>query len=173
LSVTVTLAESLVAAAGENVMESVQLLPAVSVDPQVDDMPNEEAFVPPSTMLVKLSVAVPLLVRVTVEGALVVAISVGEKATLVGEMVSAGAVPVPLSATVCGEPVALSATESVAWNEPLVNGVKPTVMVQLALTARVAAQLLVWLNAEEAVPPPMLMAMPVSAAVPVLVSETV
>ena len=39
---------------------------------------------------------------------------------------AAGAVPVPVSATVCGEPVALSATESVAEKLVAEAGVKVT-----------------------------------------------
>src|SRR5205823_2776797 len=57
--------------------------------------------------------AVPVLVKVTVIGALVVASSWLPKSRLMGANPTAGAVPFPLSATVCGLPLALSVTNSV------------------------------------------------------------
>jgi hypothetical protein len=44
---------------------------------------------------------------------------------------------------VCGLPVALSVTENVAENDPVVAGVKVTQMVQVELPAKVVPQLLV------------------------------
>lgn len=52
------------------------------------------------------------------------------KARLVGEKETAGAVPVPESAEVCGLPAALSATLKVAEREPVAVGVNVTVIVQ-------------------------------------------
>ena len=52
-------------------------------------------------------------------------------------------VPVPLRAAVCGEPVALSATETDALALAAVVGVKVTEIVQLAPTASVGPQVLV------------------------------
>src|ERR1700677_2739744 len=53
--------------------------------------------------------------------------------------VTAGAtetdIPVPVSATVCGDPIALSVMVSVPVRAPEVVGVKATAMVQLPLTA--------------------------------------
>jgi hypothetical protein len=92
---------------------------------------------------------------------------------LVLESVSAGAAPVPASATVCGEPVALSATLNVARKLPVVFGVNLTDMLQLLPAVRVVPQVLVSVNAEEAVPPPMEMAMPVKVALPGFESVTV
>jgi hypothetical protein len=54
-----------------------------------------------------------------------------------------GAVPVPLSAVVCGLVEALSVTLSKPEREPVVVGVKVTLIVQLAFTASsVVGQLL-------------------------------
>ena len=50
-------------------------------------------------------------------------------------------VVVPVSATLCGEPVALSVMLIEAEAEPAVVAVKAIVIVQLAETARVAGQL--------------------------------
>ncbi len=61
------------------------------------------------------------------------------------ETLGAGAAPVPESETVCGEPVALSATLRVAVREPVAVGVKITDMVQLEPVARLVPQVLVWL----------------------------
>ena len=64
-----------------------------------------------------------------------------------GESDTAGAdeavVPVPVNATVCGEPVALSATETVAEKLAAEAGVNVTEMEQLAPAARELPQVLV------------------------------
>jgi len=52
-------------------------------------------------------------------------------------------VPVPLKVTVCGDPLALSATESVAAKAVAVAGVKVTEMEQLAFAASELLQVLV------------------------------
>jgi hypothetical protein len=64
-----------------------------------------------------------------------------------GESDTAGAdgavVPVPVNVTVCGEPVALSATETVAEKFAAEAGVNVTEMEQLAPAARELPQVLV------------------------------
>src|SRR5437763_48196 len=55
-----------------------------------------------------------------------------------GNAKSGAAVPFPLSATVCGLPPALSATDSVPVRAPEAVGVKVTLIVQLASAAKVA-----------------------------------
>jgi hypothetical protein len=52
-------------------------------------------------------------------------------------MITGELFPVPLSATVCGLPVVLSAMLSVATSSPVAVGVKVTLIVQLALAAKV------------------------------------
>ncbi len=67
------------------------------------------------------------------------------KARLAGERLAAGAVlaPVPERLTVWGLPLALSAMLSVAVPEPLAEGLKVTLIVQLAPAATELPQLLV------------------------------
>ena len=61
--------------------------------------------------------------------------------------------PVPERATVCGDPVALSAMFSVAARVPVAAGLKVTEIVQEALAARDDPQVLVWLKSDALVPP--------------------
>ena len=85
-------------------------------------------------------------------------------------MVNEGSgVPVPPSAMLCGEPVALSVTVSVALKLAAEAGVNVTEIVQLAPAASEAPQVLVWAKSATFVPET---AMPViaKAALPVLVS---
>ena len=103
---------------------------------------------PESVSDVMVRVAVPVFFRVEVRAAAVVPTEVLAKESDVGERLTAGAggaAPVPERATVCGEPVALSATLTEAVRLPVAVGLKVTVMVQVALTASVTPQLLVWL----------------------------
>jgi hypothetical protein len=83
----------------------------------------------------------------------------------------AEATPVPVSATVCGEPVALSAKPSEAVSVPAAMGLKVTETVQDPPAARFP-QLLVWVN-EEGLEPPVIMLVRVSAPVPVFLSVMV
>jgi len=57
--------------------------------------------------------------------------------------VKAGAIPVPLSATVCGLPAALSVILTDAVRLPVAEGVKVKLTVQLALGATELPQVLV------------------------------
>ena len=66
------------------------------------------------------------------------------KVRLVGEMLTAGAVPVPVRLTLWGLPVALSLMASEAARLPGAEGVKVTLIVQLAPAATEMPQLLVW-----------------------------
>jgi hypothetical protein len=75
------------------------------------------------TML--FNVAVPVFDSVAESAEEVVPASVLGKFSA-GLSVAAGAVPVPVSDTVCGEPVALSATDSAAEKLVAVAGVKVT-----------------------------------------------
>ena len=65
------------------------------------------------------------------------------KVRLVGEMLTAGAVPVPVRLTLWGLPVALSVTVRAVLRVPLAAGVKVTLIVQLAPAATELPQLLV------------------------------
>src|SRR5437764_7450245 len=119
--------------------------------------------------------AVPVFVSVTVIGVLAFDSSWLPEPGLVGAHPSPGAVPLPVSATVCGLPPALSTTDSVPVRAPETVGVKVTSMVQFAPAANVAglvgqafAPELVAAKSPET--PNELM---VKAAVPVFVSVTV
>ena len=59
-----------------------------------------------------------------------------------GERLTVEVTPAPVRAAVCGLPVALSVTASVAAAAPVVAGLKVTLMVQLAPAARLEPQ--VW-----------------------------
>src|SRR5207247_381976 len=117
----------------------------------------------------------PVLVSVTVIGALVVASSWLPKSRLVGANPTPGAVPFPLSVIICGLPPASSASDSVPVRAPEAVGVKVTLMVQFAPAAKVAglvgqalAPVLVAAKSPEAANE-----LIVKAAVPVFVSVTV
>ena len=94
----------------------------------------------------KVSVAVPVLVRVTVWDADAAPTVVDGKVRLAGDTLTEvvlAAVPVPLSATVCGELAALSAKLTAAENVPDAAGLNVTVTAQEPLTASVAPHVFV------------------------------
>ena len=149
----------------------VQFAPAASVSPQVFVWVKLDAFVPPSVMLEIVIVAAPVLLSFTVEAALVVAIVVTGNAIVDADSVATGTAPAPVSATVCGEPVALSATLSVPVTVPAATGVKLTEIVQFAPAASVVPQVVaVCVNVAL---PPIEIAIPVSVPVPGFDSVTV
>src|SRR6266566_7222530 len=102
-------------------------------------------------MLVMLNDAVPEFESVTVWAGLVLPRAWLPNARAVSERLAAGEpvelAPVPVRLTVCGLPVALSLTLSVALRVPVALGVNLALMVQLAPAASVdglKGQLLVW-----------------------------
>jgi hypothetical protein len=140
-SLMATLALSLPVVEGVKVTVMVQLALAARVPAptgQVLVWAKSLALVPVSPMLLMVRGAVPLLVSVTLFPALVVPMSWVPNARLVGLRVTAGAVPVPVRATVCGLPLALSVIEREAVSLPLMVGLKVTEMVQLVPAAIVA-----------------------------------
>ncbi len=89
------------------------------------------AFAPVTLGLdVKVSCPVPVFSNVTVVAALVVPSGCGPNGTLAGRL-TAGAVPVPVSGTVWGLGVALSARLREALSAPEVVGLKVTVTMQV------------------------------------------
>lgn len=179
LSLIVTLALRLPVADGENVTLIVQFAPAANVlglAGHVLVWAKSPALVPLITTLVMVSAAVPLLVSVTVCGELVVVSCWSPKLTLVGFRVTAGAwtTPVPLSATLCGLPAALSLTEMLALRDPVAEGVKVTLIVQFAPAVSVLGlmgQVFDWAKSSAFVPVTVMLVM-INAAVPLLVSVT-
>ena len=98
---------------------------------------------PLAVMTMDLSAAVPVLVNVTVCAALVVPTVCAAKVKLVGERLTAGAVPVPESAMVCGLLLALSEMVIAPVRSPTVVGVNVTLIVQLPPAATEVPQVLV------------------------------
>ena len=78
------------------------------------------------------------------------------------------ATAVPVRGTNCGEPVALLVRLTVAVLVPEAVGLKVTLMEQVAFTARVAGQVVVWAKSPGAVPASMIL-IPVRSPVPLLV----
>ena len=99
------------------------------------------------------------------------------KVRLLGVRLTAGAgvVPVPLKATACGLPLALSVMVTLALRLPLADGVKVTLIVQVPPAARVLellGQVLVCAKSPALVPLKLMLLM-VKAALPLLASVTV
>ena len=95
-------------------------------------------LVPVVVMLLIVSGALPVFESVTACGVLGVPTCWLGKFTLVGDTLATGARPVPLRLSVAGPPLMLPLTSSVAVRVNGAVGVKITLMVQLAVTARVA-----------------------------------
>jgi hypothetical protein len=94
-------------------------------------------------MLVMLKAAVPVFVSVAAWGELLVPTNWLPNDRGLGDRVTVGATPVPVKATVCGLPLALSFTVSVPVLAPVAVGVKVTSIVQLAPAATLAPHVLV------------------------------
>ena len=174
--------------AGVNVTLIVQVAPAASVPGDTGQAfeggavtANCAASAPPSAILLIVSAAVPLLVSVSARTALIVVTPWSLNATLVADSVTAATppVPVPLSATAAGLPVALWATDRLALFAPLLAGVKLRMIEQLAPAASVAGATGHTPAADAAIAncaastPPIDTPLIVSAAVPLLVSVSV
>jgi hypothetical protein len=130
-------------AAGEKVTLSVQVAFTASCAGAAGQSfvcAKSAEFVPSTPMLAIVSGAVPEFCRVVLCAALVVPTVWPAKVRLAGVRVTAGAVPVPLSAAVCGLPGALSVMETLAERLPAPPGVNVTETVHVALTASVAGE---------------------------------
>lgn len=147
-----------------------QLKPAASVDAQAlipFAMEKSAELVPVMVMPAIESGALPELVSVAVCAALV-APETAVKVSVAGvseAMGAAGAVPVPLKATVCGEPEALSAMERVAVKLAAEAGVKVREIEQLDPAATEAPHVLVCAKSV-GLAPVMVMPLMLRAAVP-------
>ena len=173
MSATLAFAVSDPVAVGVKATVIVQDAPTSRFAPQVLVWLNELAFVPVMVTPFRLIGAVPEFLSVIAWPAEVAPTSVPVKVRVAGVRVAAGAVPVPVSAIVCGDPVALSAMLILAVSDPVAAGEKLTVIAQLPLAATVVPQLLVCENALALVPAIVIAEVPrVSGAAPVLVSVT-
>ena len=136
---------------------------------------KEVAFVPPTVIELIVTATVLVFFTVTICASLVEPRAVAGKAIEVGVNVMVGvaaATPVPLSFTDCGEPVALSATDSAAVSAPAAAGLNSTDTVQLAPTASEVPQVVADLINDVALVPVMVSEVSVSAAVPVFFTVT-
>src|SRR5271169_1156673 len=120
---------------GVKVTETVQLVSAARLEPQLLDCANA-AGVWPVTLIPFIICGVwARLVTVTTCGGLVWPTLTLPKLRLVGEI--SKAIPVPVSVTVCGLFGALSVSLRPPLTAPARVGAKATEIVQLAFTARV------------------------------------
>lgn len=142
LSVTFTVAVRLPVAVGAKLTEMVQLAPAPRLAGHVLVWVKSPGLVPLRAMLLIARAVLPVFVRVTPCAALVVPTSCEPKLSLDGARLTAGAsgTPLPDRLTLCGLPVALSATCTEAVRVPAAVGLKVTEIVQLAFTASVAGE---------------------------------
>ena len=114
---------------------------------------------------------VPTFFTVTICASLVTPTTVSGNTIDVGVSVIAGD-PVPVMATVCGEPVALSAMESEAVNAPSATGFISTDTVQLAPEASEVPHVVADLMKDAALVPVMVSEVSVTAVVPAFVTVT-
>jgi hypothetical protein len=144
LSAADRLAVRVPVASGLNSTETVQVAATASVVPQVvADLRKEVALVPVTVSEVRVSVPVPVFLSVTICAGEVKPSAVEAKDRLVGERVMASvgvATPLPVSAAVCGDPVALSASERLAVSVPVAAGLNSTETAQDAPGASEAVQ---------------------------------
>jgi len=160
-----------VAVTGVKPTEIEQEAPPASWVPQVFVCENP---LPLATIPLKTSAWFPPFLSVTVCVVADVPSGTSPKLTVNGERVAEGAelLPVPLRATDCGVPAALSATVRLAERLPVVVGVSVTLMIQLAPAATLEPQVEVC-EKLAAFTPLMAIAEMFSGAKPVFISVTV
>jgi len=176
LSATDRLAVSAPAAAGLNSTDTVQLAAAARVVPQVvADLRKDVALVPVMVSDVSVTVPVPVFLMVTSCAAVVEPNVVDAKVSAAGDSETVkveAAVPVPVKATVCGVPVALSAIDRLAVSAPVAAGLNSTDTVQLAAAARVVPQVVADLRKDVALVPVTVSDVRVTVPVPVFLMVT-
>src|SRR2546427_1397287 len=126
-------------AVGAKLMLIVQLAPAARLPPFAQVVPDAGVKSPlGATMVRMVNVALPVLVSVTVCGALIVPSGWLANVRLTGDRFTAGPVSMalPVRLIFCGLSAALSAMVIVPVRRPGIVGVKATLMVQLAPAAR-------------------------------------
>jgi len=169
LSVTLRVAVKVVADAGLNVTEMLQVEEAASDVPQMLVWVKSAGLVPVIRMPVILSVALPAFERVMFcEEAVVPTLVVG-KVRVDGESETMGAgvgVPVPLRATVWMEVAALSVTLSDAVRVAVESGVNVTAMAQDDREASVEPQVLAVMAKSVGLAPAIMKPLILSVALP-------
>jgi len=142
LSPIVRVAEAAPLAEGLKVTLMAQLAPAATELPQVLVSAKLLAFVPEMATLEMPKASFPEFVKVMDCAVLVVPTARFPKARLVEERLTAGATPVPERATACAVPLALPAILRAAEAAPMAEGVKVTLIAQLAPAATLDPQVL-------------------------------
>jgi hypothetical protein len=176
LSATDKLAVFAPADGGLNSIETVQVALAASEAPHVvADFTNDVALVPVRVSEVSVTADVPVFLMVTSCAAVVTPAGVDANVRLAGDKLtlSAAAVAAPVSATVCGEPVALSATERLPVKVPAAVGLNSTETVHVAPAANDVVQVFAEIRYEDALVPVSVSEVRVTAAVPVFFTVTV
>jgi hypothetical protein len=154
LSTIVKFADSLAATEGRYATLTIQLAPAAKLLPHAFAVIRKHpAYAPVVATELIVNGPVPLFFTVTVWLALVVFSFCVPKLRLVGARLTTGAVPVPVSATVCGDPAALSVISKLAVLLPTAVGLNVTTAVRLAPTAMLDPQLFTKLKSPAFVPP--------------------
>ncbi len=98
----------------------------------------------PNPVPLRINAPFPVLKSVMVCASAVVPTVVLAKVKLAGDdRVTTGVLPVPLRATVAGDPLALSAMLKAAFNVPEAAGLKVTVIAQLTPAATLVPHMLV------------------------------
>src|SRR5207245_440551 len=147
----------------------VQLAPAATELPQVPSPPNAKSPLI-TKLLLNVRVELPVLVSVENCTALVVPTAWLPNASEAGERLATGPLdveaPVPVRVAVCGLPVALSVTATVAVLVPEAAGVNVTLIAQVAPAATDVPHVLLWVKSPLLVPV-MAMLVMLSAAFPV------
>lgn len=176
LSAIETEAVRLLMAVGWNVMLIVQFAPTATELPQVFVWLKSDGLVPVMEILLMLSVALPVLVNVTVFGFVVWPTATGAKnVTLEGDNCTCVPLlvpPVPLRVNVCGLAPPLSLMDTSALRVPVAVGWNVMVRMQLPPAATELPQLFVSVKSEGFVPPREMPVM-LRAVLPTLVSVTV
>jgi hypothetical protein len=132
LSESITTAERAPVCVGSNVTFMTQDLPPASgLCEQLSVSAKSLGFVP-AVLMVMATGVVPVLLTVTTCAALFAPTVCDAKFKVAGDSEIPEVPPVPLSATLCGLPAALSEMLSVALTDPAACGTKSTEMVQLA-----------------------------------------
>jgi len=174
LSLKERLPDAVPAAVGVNVTATVQD-PDAPTGLEVEHVVPDAAVAkgPVTLIAVRVRLAPPVLVSVTVCEGLVVPI--GSDGKVGGaDKLTTGPVPVPLKPTVCGLPLALSAKLSEALRVPVADGVNVTLTVQVLLGVTVApVQVSALLAKSLAFVPLIVTVETLSAALPVLLRVTV
>lgn len=131
------------AATGLKLTLMVQFVAGASELPQLLVCEKSPGSSPVIVRLVIVSVALPALLKVSFCGLVAVPTFTFPKESVLGDNVTVAAMPVPVKEAVCGLPVALSATLTVAVRSPAAVGLKVTLIWQVP-PATTLVHVLLW-----------------------------